>query len=583
MRGIAATLAEGRRDFFWLNRDFGMMASSPVRGGGFNLSFGGIFTSVPAAVASTVKVEPIIGGAGLAASGAATGGSDPGLVPVHHDVGGPLGGITPTTHQLDVFGLGLDYAMWHKRIRGTFDQNDPSPWHRLDGVFVSAPAAVAWGSGIHVFGLGTDHAMYTKSATGDTWTPDWQRLGGTFTSAASLVSRAPHQLDLFARGADFTLRRNQTEGTTWFGWQNHGGSLASPPVAVSWGADRIDVFAVFKDGALWHLWWDGQIWNQWESLGGNYTGEPAAVSSSPGQLDVFAVGAQGRGLHHHRFSNNTWSLPQALGIGTQDALAESPTVISGAPNQMEIFVPTVGNQIRIGKWDGQSWQFGSAGAEIRMPSRYRMSVDQVKVNTTRAMNADTDAAMASVGTGNAAVATRTQWIGELGALGSPKTAQTNLLDFEPVTVELAEPMTFSYVVVNNGHADQDKVLAALTNAGHSIGLAGSSSMQEDIAKGIANIVSVTIAGALTISVPVVGSVVGAIESWLMGQLTDAIFESCDGVVAVELRAMLGRDLFMLTDNGKKPLIVTTKHPGTASPSSCGANSEYEVTWSIEPL
>jgi hypothetical protein len=199
------------------------------------------------------------------------------------------------------------------------------------------------------------------------------------------------------------------------------------------------------------------------------------------------------------------------------------------------------------------------------------------------LNADTDAAMASVAAGNAAVRIKTQWIGELGALGSPKTSETNLLDFEPVTVDLAEPMSFSYVVVNNGHADEDAILAALTNAGYSIGLAGSSSMQEDIAKGIASIVSVTIAGALTISVPVVGSVVAALETWLLGKFTAAIFESCDGVVAVELRAMMGRDLFILTDNGRKTLAVTTKHPGTTSASACGANSEYEVTWSIEPL
>jgi len=147
--------------------------------------------------------------------------------------------------------------------------------------------------------------MYVKTAIGEHWTPDWLRLGGTFTSAAALVSRGPKLLDLFARGADFTLRGNHTDGTTWFGFQNHGGELASSPVAVSWGLDRIDIFAIFKDGALWHRWWDGQIWNDWESLGGNYMGEPAAVTSTPGRLDVFVLGAQDRELHHHSFSRET--------------------------------------------------------------------------------------------------------------------------------------------------------------------------------------------------------------------------------------------------------------------------------------
>jgi hypothetical protein len=267
-------------------------------------------------------------------------------------------------------------------------------------------------------------------------------------------------------------------------------------------------------------------------------------------------------------------------------VADSATVISTASNHLEIFVPTDDHQIRIGKWDGQGWQFGSAGAQFRAPSRYRLSVDTVKAKTTRAMSTDTDAAMASVAVGNAAAKIKTQWIGEMGGgllSGAPDASQTNLLEFEPVTVDLAEPMSFSYLVVNNGHAPQDKILAALANAGNSLSLAGSSSMQEDIAKGIVNIVSVKILAAITITVPVVGSIISFIESWLMDKLKDAIFESCDGVVAGELRAMMGRELFMLTDNGRKTVTGTTHHPGTDSPTACGANSEYEVIWTIKPL
>jgi hypothetical protein len=482
--------------------------------------------------------------------------------------------------------------MYHKYFLGSFDQNDLSPWQSLSGVFTSAPAAIAWldGGRVDVFGVGMDHAMYTKTCqtSADKWTDEWQRLGGAFTSAASLVSRGPNHLDLFARGADFTLRGNQTDGTTWFGWQNHGGSLASPPVAASWGPDRVDVFAIFKDGALWHRWWDGQIWNEWESLGGSYTGEPAVATCAPGRLDVFVVGAADRALYHHWFSNNTWSPspPETMPFGTQQGVAESVTAISTAPNHLEIFVPTLTHQIRIGKFEGEAWQFGSAGVStFRSPSRYRLSVDLVHANDTRALNTDTDAAMASVTAGNV-TRIKTQWIGDLGGgvlSGAPDSSQTNLLEFEPVTVDLAEPMSFSYLVVNNGHAPQDKILAALANAGNSLSLAGSSSMQEDIEKGIVNILSVKILAAITIEVPVVGSIIGLIESWLMDKLKAAIFESCDGVVAGELRAMMGRELFILTDNGGKTITTKTKHPGTDSPTACGGKSEYEVTWTIKPL
>lgn len=611
MKPIAATIgAGGRRDFFWLDHSFGMRASSPLRGLGFNLRFGGVFVSPPAAVSWMARRKPVVSGdVGLAdvpsaGSGTSVAVGDVGLAEVlaaDRGTSVPDGGDATTTlergrlvdvgtvlsptQRLDVFGLGLDYALYHKTFWGEFDQDDLSSWRSLGGIFTSVPAAVAWGSRLYVFGVGLDHAMYVKKLSGDQPTPDWVRLGGAFTSTASLVARGPSRLDLFVRGADFTLRGNHTDGESWFGWQNHGGELASPPVAISWGPDRVDIFAYFKDGALWHRWWDGQIWNEWESLGGNYIGEPAAVSWAPGRIDVFAVDANSRGLRHHWFEGETWNQPETLNYGTTEKIADSVTVVSDAPNHLELFFPTDDQDIRRGQWDGQSWQFGTAGASsmFRTPCRYRLSIDQVKVNTTRAFDTDTDAAMASVQAGNAAVRTKTQWIGGIGGLTTPKTSQTNLLDFEPVTIDLAEPMSLSYIVVNNGHAPQDKILAALAQAGDSLSLAGSSSMQEDIAQGVFSIASVKILEATSVAVPVIGPVLALVESWLLDKLKGALFESCDGVVAVEIRAMMGRDLYIQTDNGRKPIRVTTRHPGTDSPAACGANSDYEVTWTIQPL
>jgi hypothetical protein len=308
-----------------------------------------------------------------------------------------------------------------------------------------------------------------------------------------------------------------------------------------------------------------------------------AATSTPGRLDVFVTGAKDQALHHHSFSRETWSNPEKLNIGSQQGLAESPTVISTAANRLEVFVPTNDHQIRIGKFDGQAWSFGSAGAHFRAPQRYRISVDFVHAITTRALDADTDAAMVSVAAGNAAARIKTQSIGTIGGLTSPKTSQTNLLRIEPVTVDLAEPMSFSYLVVNNGHASEDKILAALANAGNSLSLAGSSSMQEDIAKRVVKFITVKILAEITLSVPVFGSILKQIESWLLDKLTEAAFEKCDGVVAVELRAMMGRDLYIMTDNGRKTVTVTTRHKGTDSPSVCGSNSNYEVTWTIKPL
>ena len=143
MKAIAATKLGSRRDFFWLDNNYSMNTQSPVMGAGFNLNFGGIFTSPPAAVMmnahAPVVIHPV---------------ADPNAAPATGPVIGPL------TPRLDLFGLGLDYAMYHKRFWGAFDQNDfQTPWQSLDGIFTSAPAAIDWGNErVDVFGLGLDHA-----------------------------------------------------------------------------------------------------------------------------------------------------------------------------------------------------------------------------------------------------------------------------------------------------------------------------------------------------------------------------------------------------------------------------------------
>jgi hypothetical protein len=579
MKGIAVILGNDRRDFFWLDQNFGMMASSPGRGLGFSLRFGGIFASAPFVVPS-MQDRPVVV---LARTREvhAEGEHSPVIRGVPHH--GPGGGLLPLAQKLDIFGLGLDYAMYHKSFWGVFDEDDLGPWQNLGGVFTSAPAAIFWkGDRVDAFGLGTDHALYTKISHAGNWPQDWTRLGGTFTSPASLVLQGPNKLNVFVRGADYTLRGNQSDGTTWFGWQNHGGQLGSAPVAVSWGPDRIDIFAIFHDGALWHMWWDGQIWNEWESLGGDYVGEPAAVSWAPGRLDVVVTGVD-KQLHHHWFEADTWSQPEVLNIGTTQGMAESPTMVSAAANRLEIFAPDNGGNIRIVTWDGVAWNAQSAGAQWRMPQRYHMSLDRVTALNTRGSVSDTDGVVLNVEAGNAKLLTRTQWIGDIGGPLHPKTAQTNLLVCDPVTVDLAEPMSLGYIVINNGSGDPTKVLAALASAGDALSVAGSQSMQAAISQAVASFTSTQIVGALTIAIPVLGTALAAIESWLLTKLTGVVLANCDGLVAVELRALMGRDLYILTGNGTHPVTVTVQHPGTDSEPGCGGNSDYEVTWTIRPL
>ncbi len=178
MKGIAVTPRTGsHRDFFWLDDGFAMHASSPSRGLGFDLNFGGIFTSVPVAVATQATRSPVLTantrGLGPSASLEDTPAAVIGVATTttiqnpsrkatgENDLVRPGGGLDTTlqSNRIDLFGLGLDYAMYHKRVWGVVDQSDPSPWQSLGGTFISAPSAVVWGDRLDVFGLGTDHAL----------------------------------------------------------------------------------------------------------------------------------------------------------------------------------------------------------------------------------------------------------------------------------------------------------------------------------------------------------------------------------------------------------------------------------------
>nr|MDQ2687875.1 hypothetical protein [Armatimonadota bacterium] len=278
-----------------------------------------------------------------------------------------------------------------------------------------------------------------------------------------------------------------------------------------------------------HLWWDGDTWSQWENLGGHITSSPTAISTAPNRLDVLAPGIDG---------NIHWRL-----------------------------------------WDGSAWQgaFGSPFSPlengIALPSRYRFSVDFVTVDTARSLNTDTDTAMATLAVGNWPALTATQSMGDVGGT-HPKQAQTNLLNFTPITVELCEAAAFNYLIVNNGNADQKSLDDALVKAGTSLTDDAVKSVSQDLGAGAGAITGIEVGGVVA---PVIGSLLGALVGWLLGELGGVVFADCDGIVAAEQVVLLGRDLQQHL--GKYTHVVTI-HPGTDSNTGCGANSKYEVTWSI---
>jgi hypothetical protein len=573
--------------------------------------FGGDFMTPPVAVAGQDVRRPVrastdvLGGAD---AGTSTGEVGAGLR-AEGTIGFEMGRESGALHRerptgdsildtivprMDLFVLGYDYAIHAKRLWGTVDRDDLGPWISLGGNFVSAPAAISIGKRVHLFAVGEDHTLFTNTCIEGSW-GNWESIGGSFNSTPCVIARKPGMIEVFVRHADFSLRTiRKVDGEDWAEWQNLGEELASAPVVVSWGPERLDVFAVFRNGKVHHRWWDGELWNEWETLERNespgekpihYVGEPAAIATGEGKMEVFAVGTDGY-LYHHRFENRTWAKGVKIGMLDDEKLASTPTVISPAPGRIELFVPLrEGRKLFIYTRNDETWSWRSGGTSILIPQRYRFSVDYVHVDTTRALYSDTDAASVTLSFGNVPSQSKAQWIGSIGGATEVKTSQTNLLVVEGI-IDLAEPMSFSYLVVNNGHGEEDKILNALRTAGDALAISGSSSMREDIVKKVVSFALIRLtdaATAATIEIPVVGSIVQVAGPWLRDKLQSVIFEPCDGIVAAGLLANMGRDLHKLTNHGRDKKTWKTRHAGTDADGICGSPSDYTVTWTIAPF
>jgi hypothetical protein len=628
MRGFTATSWGAQRlDVFYLNPGLSMVhyACDPTPPAGIPGSsllttiaidqLGGAFTSVPSAVVSSSS-RLVVGTMGAVSGPPAGPPLAPGALstakpafdlgqrssepPAAAGASEPAAGVArlrvhppvPEQPRIDVFALDSAYAMRHLELwNGTASSPQPQ-WVNLGGIFISTPAAIAWDGRVDIFGIGLDRAMYRKTLQNNAWSGEWERLGGAFTSEASAVSWGPRRLDVFARGADFTLRHKSYAGSTVSNWENFGGSLASAPVALSWGADRLDVFALANDGTLAHKWWDGILWNEWEYFGlqdpsKSFVSVPAAASWGPGRIDVFLSGSDGA-VYHLWLDADTVGGPESLdSVGTPmpPVFTPAPSAISVAPGRLNLFAPInqvdgygdsiaplMGNRT----WDGASWRGWDTFGQYGLPSRYRFSVDYFTVKTTRSLNQDTDTAQSTLKVDNSMTHTANQSMGNWGGT-APKQAQVLGLYFDPAPVELCDYAVFNYQIVNSSKSNQDQIDAALNKSGKSLAEYAFGSIEKALGQGLTVITSIEI-GTIT-SIPVIGPILGLLSSWLLGQLGDLFSDGrCDGPVALEQIVISGRDLQIATANGVHTVI--TDHPGIDSPTGCGDNSDYEVTWSI---
>jgi hypothetical protein len=635
MAGIAATSFDPERlDLLYLDQDFQMVhwafnplpssanQSSPTMTSIIKQSLGGTFSTPPVAV-SLPGATPLMSSpptaVGFQAHVAEPTGESLQVPPgVHHP--GPGGGTSqsgppgplpvttqppapPAPFRVVVFALDQNHAMRLLTMPNGVAALQTLPggqteadFASLGGNFISSPAVLAHDEVIEVFGIQADRAMYSctthRTPLGDVY-GDWTSLGGIFTSAPTAVSGGLGQVDVFARDANFQLAHLSWNGTTWGDWENLGGTLASAPVAVSWGPNRIDVFALQTDGSVSRTWWDGLIWNQWQPLvppdpSISLAGTPSAITWGPERLDVFVPGNDSN-LYHYTQTAGAFGTPESLGApvafpsgGWANAWPPSPTAIAVTTNHVVTFglanqgndegdpvAPVAGYRI----WDGATWRGWAPLDSCGLPSRYRFSVDYVTCQTPRALIDDSDSATASITADNGQMQNVSQ---SLGNLGGTDQAQTNLVFFEPVPVELCETAIFSYQVMNSSANEPNDINTALEKVAIDLAQFALKSIESDLASAKA-ITSIAVATSV---VPVIGTILVLLGEWVLSELPGAVVPgACDGMVALEQAVLLGTDIALATAGGKVHS-VTTEHPGTTSADGCGPTSQYQVQWSI---
>jgi hypothetical protein len=214
----------------------------------------------------------------------------------HGDVGVPfrtwesLGGVLvspppqpvmfgdPVDHELLVFGVGTDHALWS--LERPVPDGAWTPWQSFGHILSSTPSAVDFREEFVVFALGPDSAIwYLKDG-------QWQSLGGTFVSAPYAIA-TNSRLHVFAADQQSTLQHASWNGHSWSGWESRDGKLMSAPTAARFSCmtdDCFDVFVLGTDSAVWHRQHDDVGWANWVSLGGTFLAPPAAVGR--GQVEL---------------------------------------------------------------------------------------------------------------------------------------------------------------------------------------------------------------------------------------------------------------------------------------------------------
>jgi hypothetical protein len=212
-----------------------------------------------------------------------------------------------------------------------------------------------------------------------------------------------------------------------------------------------------------------------------------------------------------------------------------------------------------------------------MPN-YNFSIDNIEIRNTRSRGEDTIYISACV-----AIAGR-QPVNMVKKLGDHNNGSFSPgINLDGISIADDEIAVFSYVIINNGHTQENVVLNRLADSAVALAQAGANAAVGVAATAVGGAVGAAIGALLGTSLPVIGTLIGgalgAVAGNLLGDIFGSINPNCDGPLGSAVNYVTGQNLRNQLEAGN--IFGQTDHnEGVDSPHGCGSNSDYYTTWSI---
>jgi hypothetical protein len=118
-------------------------------------------------------------------------------------------GVVLVSGRLDIFwlnqGFGMNHSTWSDILDWPANPAQSGNFTDLGGVFTSPPVAASMNPDrVDAFGLGSDYALYHRYLQGTAWSAGWESLGGNLTSPPAVIA-TPDRLDVFVDGMKIAL------------------------------------------------------------------------------------------------------------------------------------------------------------------------------------------------------------------------------------------------------------------------------------------------------------------------------------------------------------------------------------------